>query len=68
MRSPEELWYGSIEPTEGETSPCKECKNLLELICRNEEKLKATMPDEQKGCLRNTPAVSVSSSEYSAPD
>ena len=27
---------------------CKEYKKLVELICRNEEKLKATMTDEQK--------------------
>ena len=44
----EEFWYGNIEPTEYDTSSCKEYKKLLELICRNEEKLKATMTDEQK--------------------
>ena len=44
----EEFWYGNIEPMEYDTSSCKECKKLLELICRNEEKLKATMTDEQK--------------------
>ena len=44
----EEFWYGSIEPMEYDTSSCKEYKKLLELICRNEEKLKATMTDEQK--------------------
>lgn len=48
MRILEEFWYGNIEPTEYDTSPCKEYKKLLELICRNEEKLKATMTDEQK--------------------
>lgn len=37
-----------IEPTEYDISSCKEYKKLLELICRNEEKLKATMTDEQK--------------------
>lgn len=31
-----------------DTSSCKEYKKLLELICRNEEKLKATLIDEQK--------------------
>ena len=31
-----------------DTSSYKEYKKLLELICRNEEKLKATMTDEQK--------------------
>ena len=44
----EEFWYGNIEPMEYDTSSCKEYKKLLELICRNEEKLKATMTDEQK--------------------
>ena len=34
-----EHWYGNIEPTEYDTSSCKEYKKLLELICRNEEKL-----------------------------
>ena len=46
MRILEEFWYGNIEPTEYDTSSCKEYKKLLELICRNEEKLKATMTDE----------------------
>lgn len=49
MRILEEFWHGNIEPTEYDTSSCKEYKKLLELICRNEEKLKATMTDEQKG-------------------
>ena len=44
----EEFWYGNIEPMEYDTSFYKEYKKLLELICRNEEKLKATMTDEQK--------------------
>jgi len=48
MKILEEFWYGNIEPTEYDTSSCKEYKKLLELICRNEEKLKATMTDEQK--------------------
>lgn len=48
MRILEEFWYGNIEPTEYDTSFCKEYRKLLELICRNEEKLKATMTDEQK--------------------
>lgn len=42
MRFLEELWYGNIEPTEYDTSS-KEYKKLQELICRNEEKLKATI-------------------------
>ena len=48
MRLLEEFWYGNIEPTEYDTSPCKEYAKLQELICRNEEKLKATMSGEQK--------------------
>lgn len=43
-----EFWYDNIEPTEYDTSSCKEYKKLLELICRNKEKLRATMTDEQK--------------------
>ena len=43
-----EFWYDNIEPTEYGTSSCKEYKKLLELIYRNEEKLKAIMTDEQK--------------------
>ena len=54
MRILEEFWYGNIEPTEYDTSSYKEYKKLLELICRNEEKLKATMTDEQKEmCIRD---------------
>ena len=48
MKLLEEFWYGNIEPTEYDTSSCKEYKKLLELICRNEEKLLASMTDEQK--------------------
>ncbi len=47
MRILEEFWYGNIEPTEYDTSSM-EYKKLLELICRNEEKLRATMIEEQK--------------------
>lgn len=47
MRIHEEFWYGNIEPTEYDTSS-KEYKKLQELICRNEEKLKATITNEQK--------------------
>ena len=48
MRILEEFWYGNIEPAEYDTATCKEYRKLQELICRNEEKLKATMTDEQK--------------------
>ena len=48
MRLLEEFWYGNIEPTECDTSSSREYKKLQEPICRNEEKLKATMTEEQK--------------------
>lgn len=48
MRILEELWYGNIEPTEHDTIACKEYKEVLRLITKNEEKLLATMTDEQK--------------------
>ena len=48
MRLLEEFWYGNIEPTEYDTNACKEYKEVLRLITRNEEKLQATMTDEQK--------------------
>jgi len=48
MRFLEEFLYGNIEPTDYDISSCKEYKKLQELICRNEEKLRATMTDEQK--------------------
>ena len=47
MRILEEFLHGNIEPTEYDTSS-KEYKKLQELICRNEEKLKASMTNEQK--------------------
>ena len=63
MRILEEFWYGNIEPTEYDTSS-KEQKKLQELICRNEEKLKATMTDGQKelfekyaDCVREHQAI-----------
>ncbi len=48
MKILEEFWYGNIEPTEYDMPPTKEYKELLQLICRNEEKLQATFTDEQK--------------------
>ncbi len=48
MKILEELWYGNIEPAEYDVPPGKEYKELLQLICRNEEKLQATFTDEQK--------------------
>ena len=47
MKLLEEFWYGNIEPTEYDTSS-KEYKKLQELICRNEEKLRAAMTGDQK--------------------
>lgn len=48
MRLLEEFWYGNIEPTEYGSDASKECKSALLLITKNEEKLQATMTDEQK--------------------
>lgn len=44
----EEFWYGNIELAEYDTSPSEEYKELLQLISRNEDKLLATMTDNQK--------------------
>ena len=44
----EELWYGNLEPSAFDSSPSKEYKELLNLVSRNEEKLLASMTDEQK--------------------
>ncbi len=44
----EEFWYGNIEPADYDASPCKEYKELLQLISRNEERLLATMTEDQK--------------------
>lgn len=58
MKLLEEFWYGNIELTEYDISSYTEYKKLLELICRNEEKLQATMTDEQKELFsRYTDAV-----------
>lgn len=58
MRLLKEFWYGNIKPTEYDTSACKEYKEALRLITRNEEKLQATMTDEQKELFsRYTDAV-----------
>lgn len=58
MRILEEFWYGNIEPTEYDASPSKEYHEMLKLISRNEEKLLATMTDNQKELFsRYTDAV-----------
>ena len=58
MRILEEFWYGNIEPTDYDADTGKEYKEALRLITRNEEKLQATMTDEQKELFsRYTDAV-----------
>lgn len=58
MRILEEFWYGNIEPTEYVSAACKELKEALRLITRNEEKLLAIMTEEQKELFsRYTDAV-----------
>ena len=44
----EDFWYSNIEPSEFDTSPSPEYKEILLLISRNEDKLLATMTDAQK--------------------
>ena len=44
----EDFWYGNIEPSEFDTSPSPEHREILLLISRNEDKLLATMTDAQK--------------------
>lgn len=48
MKLLEKFWYGNIEPTDYDTNTCKDCKEALRLITKNEEKLQATLTDEQK--------------------
>ena len=58
MKILEEFWYGNIEPTDYDADTGKEYKEALNLITRNEEKLQATMTDEQKELFsRYTDAV-----------
>ena len=47
----EEFWFGNIEPSQYDTSPDPEYKEILQLISRNEDKLLATMTDAQKDQL-----------------
>jgi hypothetical protein len=44
----EEFWYGNLDPAEYDSSTSKEYKEVLQLIVRNEDKLLATMTEEQK--------------------
>lgn len=58
MKLLEEFWYGNIKPTEYDTFACKEYKEIVRLITKNEEKLQATMTEEQKELFsRYTDAV-----------
>ena len=44
----EEFWYGNLNPAEYDANTSKEYKQIFRLISRNEEKLLATMTEEQK--------------------
>lgn len=58
MRLLEEFWCSNIEPTDYDTDAGKEYKEALHLITKNEEKLQASMTDEQKDWFsRYTDAV-----------
>ena len=61
----EEFWYGKLDPAEYDSCTTKEYKEILQLISRNEEKLLATMTEEQKDlfsrytdCVREHQAMS----------
>ena len=58
MRILEEFWYGNIEPADLDSTASREYKEALRLISKNEERLQATMTEEQKELLsRYTDAV-----------
>ncbi len=44
----EEFWYGNLDSAEYDTSSGTEYKEMLQLISRNEDKLLATMTEDQK--------------------
>ena len=48
MKVLEEFWYGNLDPAEYDANASKEYKEILQLISRNEEKLLATMTEDQK--------------------
>ena len=52
MKSLDEFWYGNIAPDQYTTSSCKEYRALLNLLNSNEEKLSATLTEEQKELFR----------------
>ena len=43
-----EFWYGNLDPAEYDANTGKEYKEIMRLISRNEEKLLATMTEEQR--------------------
>ena len=60
----EDFWYGNLDPAEYDASPSKDYKELVRLISWNEEKLLATMTEEQKDlffrytdCVREHQAI-----------
>lgn len=50
----EDLYYGNLFPHEKVSKLDDEMKELLGLLNRNEEKLTATLSDEQKEIFENT--------------
>ena len=44
----EAFWYGNIEPSEYDASRDPDCREILQLTGRKEEKLRNTMTDMQK--------------------
>ncbi len=44
----EELWYGNIDPLNGEIFKSSEMKELIQYIARHREDLEKTLTDEQK--------------------
>ena len=64
MNLKEEIWYGNLDPAEYDANTSKEYKEIVRLISRNEEKLLATMSEEQQelfsrytDCLREHQAM-----------
>jgi len=60
----EELWYGNLYPSEYDMGTDTEYKEFLYLISRNEDKLIATLTEEQKelftrytDCVREYQAI-----------
>jgi hypothetical protein len=50
----EELWYGNITPTEySRIENNSNYKELLKVVTQNQERLKATLNDEQNELLEN---------------